>query len=200
MVIFNDPVPVVHDESSYLAKDSLRELIKNGENVILPKVGHDTESIHKLIRTLKGSGYTVDLVHVGATPEIGATPEMSRRRNIQRFLDTGRLVEPSYLAEVGDRPRRTAYLLRGEANDFADYDTAREPAELVEGSGPIADAIRTGQLRTGVGRVAGRTPSGTEGAEGLLGQPVPGLQPHRVSAADGSASRSRRSLSRPAFR
>ena len=175
----------VHEESSLLAKDVLYKLGSDGNNLIIPKIGADTASTRRQIESLKSAGYTVDVVHVAATPEI------SNRRNISRFLRTGRLVDPEYIAEVGDNPRRTSYLLRGDVNDFLDVDTSKTGHyQIREGAGPLADIVRArGDAGLRPHRGAGATGEGISGAQGqaLLGEPVPAIRPHRVTAADGTA-------------
>lgn len=172
----------VHEESSELTRGVILNMMRAGTNIILPKVGHSYESIKGLVEVLKRAGYAVDIAHVAATPEI------SGRRNIARFLETGRLVDPEYITEVGDKPRDTAYMLKGETNDFIDIDTSKG-FEIVEGSGPLADALRA-RRNVGWSPDAGRAglPEGT-GKEGqqpnLIGEPVPGMQAHRVTDADG---------------
>jgi N12 class adenine-specific DNA methylase len=188
----------VHEESSELAKDVFFNLGIEGANLILPKVGHNAETIRKSIENLKAAGYTVDIAHVAATPEI------SGRRNIKRFLDTGRLVDPNYIKEVGDKPRQTAYTLRGEANDFLDADTSERPTRIIEGNGQLADhisaeiadasrngrdvqpALRGGDSEAG-GNGQGQEPSPFAAAQGLIGAEPSNLRPHRVSTADGTA-------------
>ena len=171
----------VHEESTELAKDIFKNIARDGGNIVLPKVGHNVEGIRAYIKALKQLGYTVDIAHVSATPELSA------RRNIARFLHTGRVVDPNYIAEVGDKPRKTAYMLKGDANDFLDADTS-QGLKIREGSGPLADLFRTGQNELGrsdEGR-AGAT-GGTGSEQGLIGSPAPGILPHRVTAADGTA-------------
>ncbi len=157
----------------------LANLVDRGANLILPKVGHKYESIKGVVDLLKSEGYTVDIAHVSATPEI------SGRRNIARFLETGRLVDPEYITEVGDKPRDTAYMLKGEANDFVDASTS-QGFEIVEGSGPLADALRA---RRGSGqghdRGLGRFEKTAGSSQELIGEPVAGLRPHRVTDASG---------------
>ena len=171
----------VHEESSDLSKDVLRNLVVQGANIILPKVGANPDSIRRQMDMLKDAGYTVDIAHVAATPEIAG------QRNIRRFLKTGRLVDPNYITEVGDNPRQTAYMLRGEANDFVDADTSKPSQyEIIEGSGPLADTLRGGKYG-GLGPRAGIEGSSGNPQEGLIGAQVPGIQPHRVTAADGTS-------------
>jgi hypothetical protein len=114
-------------------------LLADGANVVLPKVGQNEKSIRKAMQGLREMGYKVDLVHVAATPEI------SGRRNIERMLKNGRLVSPDYITEVGDKPRKTYHLLKGEADDFADINTAVQPRETREASPGIANAFADGR-------------------------------------------------------
>jgi predicted kinase len=124
-----------HEESVALAKDVGAKIRADGGNMIFPKVGQSPDIIRPMIAAAKEGGYSVDLVHVSVPVEI------AQRRNIGRFLRTGRLVDPSYIADVvGTKPRDTAYLLRGEANDFADINTI---TQTVKGTGPLADRIRS---------------------------------------------------------
>jgi N12 class adenine-specific DNA methylase len=170
-----------HEESSELAKGVFKNLARNGSNIILPKVGHSYESIKGLVDVLKSLGYRVDIAHVAATPEI------SHRRNIARFLETGRLVDPDHITSVGDKPRNTAYMLKGDANDFIDADTSKG-FEIVDGSGPLADAIRARRnvgWSPDKGRAGNLEGTGRGAQPDLIGEPVPGMQVHRVTDADG---------------
>ena len=171
----------VHEESSVLTKGVFKNLVREGANIILPKVGDSYDQMKGIIDLLKKQGYRVDIVHVAATPEI------SGRRNIARFVETGRIVPPDFIRTVGDKPRDVAYMLKagGDTNDFLDVNTSKG-LEIVEGSGPLAEIFRArsnprqapDRGATGIGR-------GTEAA--LIGFPPTGLRPHRVTAADGTA-------------
>ena len=174
----------VHEESSLMAKSVLSGLLAQGKNVVLPRVGDKAGPTKGLMDVLHELGYTVDIAHVAATPEIAG------QRNIRRFLKTGRLVDPDYITQVGDKPRQTAYALRGEANDFADANTSHPNRyEIIEGTGPLADVLRNGRYG---GQAPNRGGQGSFGApqgagQGLLGRPSTTIPPHRVTAADGSA-------------
>jgi predicted kinase len=124
-----------HAESVALTKDVTTKIRADGGNMIFPKVGQSPDIIRPMIAAVKEAGYTVDLAHVSVPVEV------AQRRNISRYLQTGRLVDPSYISDVvGTKPRDTAYLLRGEANDFADVNTV---TQTVKGTGPLADRIRS---------------------------------------------------------
>lgn len=144
----------VHEESSLLAKDVLKRMMGDGANIVLPKVGDNEAQIRGIVNALKSIGYTVDIAHVAASPEI------SGRRNIARWLKTGRLVDPNYIQEVGDKPRKVAYILGAESNDHVDVDTSQSPPKI-EGSGPLAKFLRDGE------RMGRQNPRGDRGSEVL---------------------------------
>jgi hypothetical protein len=170
----------VHEESSYIAKDVLGRVLDDGANVVLPKVGYSADKINNQINGLKELGYKVDLVHVAATPEI------SGRRNIERLYKTGRLVPPDFIAGLGDKPRETYHLLKGEADGFADIDTTSWPGETREASPGLADALPDG--RNFVGDHAASDNRGREAQAGAREEAQVGqIGPHRVTAADGTA-------------
>jgi adenylylsulfate kinase-like enzyme len=73
------PTDTLHPESMALTNEVIRRFIDRGTNLVLPKVGSYAPQIAALKERLEKAGYTVDLVHVQASPEI------SERRNIQRF-------------------------------------------------------------------------------------------------------------------
>jgi predicted kinase len=129
-----------HEESSVLARGVMSELVGEDANLVLPKIGSEPAGIARLGEVLRLRGYTVNLVHVSATPEI------SRRRNIQRFVKTGRLVPPEYIAQVGDKPHQVYYLLKGDFHETADLD-ASDPGQfaLRDGTGALADRLRPGK-------------------------------------------------------
>jgi len=108
----------VHEESSSLAKSLQALAIAKGSNVILPKVGDNPTSIKKTIDLYKAAGYTVSVVNMSVTPE------NAYGRNISRFVNTGRLVPPSYLDFVGSKPSSTYGFLKlnNMADGFADLD------------------------------------------------------------------------------
>jgi predicted ABC-type ATPase len=147
-----------HYESVELAKAAFKEIGRDHGNMILPKVGQAPEIIRPMINDLKARGYSVDLVHVSVPTEV------SQRRNIGRFLETGRLVDPNYIAQVGEKPLETTHILSGEADEVAYVNNLEK---TVEGTGPLADSIRSG-LDVGPG-IRGRregAPTGGRTEEG----------------------------------
>lgn len=110
----------VHEESSLMAKEVFADLLKDGSNVVVPKVGADPDSIRRFAAALKAKGYTVDLAHVQAGTD------NSQRRNIKRFLKSGRLVPPDYLAKTDSKPEKAYQKLKKDSlfHEAADFSTA----------------------------------------------------------------------------
>ena len=110
----------VHQESSDLTFDHpngvFRRLVREGANMVIPKVGQNPESIDILMNELKNVGYKTNLVNMNVSPE------NAYRRMINRFLDTGRLINANYFKNVGDKPTRTYYALKGKAHEATDID------------------------------------------------------------------------------
>lgn len=84
----------VHEESYVLTNGFMRASMKRGENMVIPKVGNDPEQIGKMIDKLSGAGYKVNVVHTKVDPK------EAYRRNVQRYLDQGRIVPPSLVREA----------------------------------------------------------------------------------------------------
>jgi predicted ABC-type ATPase len=104
----------VHEESTELWARVFREFYEAAANFVLPKVGASVASIRQLINNLKALGYSVRLVLVAVSYAEAV------RRMAQRFLTTGRLIDPAYVREVGEKPRQTYLSLReeGAADQF----------------------------------------------------------------------------------
>ncbi len=99
----------VHEESSDIAKLAEGKITAAGANIVYPKVGDSVASIEKLTRRLRDAGYDVELVNMKVTAE------EAERRMFGRFGATGRLINPAYVAAVGDKPSETYRALRGSA-------------------------------------------------------------------------------------
>lgn len=82
---------LVHEESdalvfSYKNHNLLEYCVKNGYNMVIPKIGHNRESILKFSNTLRQVGYTVYLISI-ELDRIKAT-----QRAYNRFAKSGRYV------------------------------------------------------------------------------------------------------------
>jgi predicted kinase len=165
----------VHAESSRLAREiTANKLAPRGANLVIPTVGATPEHLQNVMQLLKQWGYTVDLMHVSAGAEVAS------RRNIQRLINTGRLVEPDYLLEAAAKTGPTAYVLRekGLIRDFADIDTSGETPVVRGGEGPLADMVRNG-------RYLAQRPGG--GPERIFGEAEGLRSPGAIAGAEGRA-------------
>lgn len=116
----------VHEESSALAK-LVKDLITDeGSNVVIPKVGDTVGSIQKQIDNLKAKGYTVTLANMDVTPQNALT------RMLKRFINTGRLVDPVYVRNVGAKPNQTYVSLKQQrkADGYAEVDNNQKLGEI----------------------------------------------------------------------
>lgn len=76
----------VHEESSELGKVVLRRLIEGGYNVVLEKLGSNTESIGRPINQFKAAGYSPNLLYVRVPKAV------AMERAISRFEGEGRAI------------------------------------------------------------------------------------------------------------
>jgi hypothetical protein len=133
----------VHEESSEIGARVAARLIERGANIILPKVGHNTQGIAALADDLGRAGYQVHLVN------IDVAPENAFRRMIGRFLSTGRLINPDYFASIGDKPRQTFEALKGDKRiaSYANVESNGPPGSqtVSDGAGLAADVSRGGR-------------------------------------------------------
>lgn len=101
----------VHEESSAVAKVVQANVTTAGSNVILPMVGADLAKIAKLAATLHNDGgYEVNVVNM----EI--SPDAAYRNMIGRFVKTGRLIAPDYVAWVDSKPGKTFEAMSKDPN------------------------------------------------------------------------------------
>jgi len=98
----------VHEESSYITSLVEQVAVGSGANVLIPKVGSNPKSVKGLIERLRQNGYEIDLV------DMKVDYQEARRRMFVRFVDTGRLVPPNYVREVGNNPGKTFDTLKAE--------------------------------------------------------------------------------------
>src|SRR5699024_3778458 len=82
--------------------------VDNGDNLIYPLVGKNPDKIRSIANDLKSNGYRVEL-YLNELPA-----DKAARRAVQRFMDTGRLLNPEYVRGVGDLPTQTYEALKQE--------------------------------------------------------------------------------------
>ena len=84
----------VHEESADLANDVLATAAKNGDNIIVEKLGSSDKSIDKVADQFKRNGYEVALIHVDVDRAI------AKERAARRFTKTGRGVPAGIYNEL----------------------------------------------------------------------------------------------------
>lgn len=161
----------VHEESTDLSREVLKKAAANGDNIVIPKIGQNTNGIGMLIDALRAAGYEVHLANLHVSPEIAFG------RMIRRFINTGRLIDPGYFHSIGDKPQQTFAALSGDERitSHADIDgegPIHEPARVVSGAGRIADLFGgvAGPRRAGADQIHSGAPGSGGGAAGEGGQ------------------------------
>jgi hypothetical protein len=98
----------VHEESADLARVAERHSVEAGDNIVLPVVGRTYAQLENRIDALVKQNYSV-YVHFVDLPGDEAV-----RRAKARYAATGRLVDPDYVASIGDAPSRNFQRLLDE--------------------------------------------------------------------------------------
>lgn len=123
-----DGAGAVHDESSFIADNVLDLAVENGDNIVYPKVGGKADNIRALAADLRTHGYTTHLI-------LNELPiEKAMERNNNRYRETGRLVNPKYLMNIGNKPIRTFLELQQEGA-FDNYE--RYSNDVERGFAPV---------------------------------------------------------------
>ena len=120
----------VHEESSFISSELLYELSVRGDNLVIPKVGLNEQSIKDLVNGLKANGYSVDLLHMKVDPS------ENYRRMVRRFIETSRLIEDSYFKAVGNKPEGLYNALKnsGHIEGYANIDNSDPAPRVLEGN------------------------------------------------------------------
>lgn len=93
-----------HQESALISDILILEkAIKNGDNIVFPRLGKNVKSMEKLIDEMVASGYSVH-IHFMDLPANEAT-----KRVVTRFNETGRFVDPNYVLNVVDGKPKIVY-------------------------------------------------------------------------------------------
>lgn len=127
---------IVHVESADINNNVLQKARDIGQNIILPIIGSNPDSVKKTIDTMKGHGYKV-YVHY-----VEVRPETARMRMLGRFITDGRFVDyknlERYTNEDGSsKCDRSFEVLKEDPNvdGYTHWDNdveEGEPARLVE--------------------------------------------------------------------
>ena len=107
----------LHLETAFIADDLiLGKAIRNGDNVVLARLGKTLETMQELIRLLKGNGYEVHVHYMDAKPAESA------RRAVTRFLEGGRFVDPAYILNTVDTKPKEVYNRIKEMEEVSSYE------------------------------------------------------------------------------
>ena len=112
----------VHTESRLITSEVRRDLMDQGKNMLLPRVGGlpKRKEIQSLIQELKESGYDVKTVF------IDTDYKTALERMYKRFAKTGRLVPTSYIEEVKNTPIDTFHRVKYNTDGYAWIDNNGE--------------------------------------------------------------------------
>ncbi len=151
------------EESAALARLAERLSVEAGDNIVLPVVGRMYAELENRISDLVKHNYQIYLHFVDLPIE------QAVQRAIRRYGSSGRLVEPDYVASIGDAPARNIDRLIAERGD-ALKGWLHVSNEVPQGSAPRL--VRTsdealyrsvGDRRQGAAEVA--SAGGREGAD-----------------------------------
>ena len=151
----------VHRESVSLAEMMQELAIAEGDNLVIPQVGHNAEKMRAKIKRLQDAGYKVQLLDVAVPAEEAAI------RMFRRFGATGRILPVEKLNAVGDNPSKTYDLLKeeGVADGYARIDNSvgeRDLKPVIEDDAGLFEGtdLRLGEGggRGGSGGVQSRVP------------------------------------------
>lgn len=135
----------VHLESAQISEDMMiGQAIIDGDNIVIPWVGKTPDKLRAALEKLKRAGYTVHLSLNELDPDIAA------RRAVERFQNTGRLVDPEYILGVGWKPSEVYDILKSEGgfDSYVKYSNDvpyGQPAKLIEGPG-VVEEVQTGRV------------------------------------------------------
>ena len=110
--------------------------VERGDNLVLPRVGANPDSIRMLSSGLKNNGYRVNLVLTEIDPDLALI------RMNDRFIRKGRLINPTYAKNIKDSPNKTYNKLKQEgiADGYGKIDTTTrisEPKKIFEDTADI---------------------------------------------------------------
>lgn len=97
---------IVHKESQKISKQQLNEALAKGENIVYPRVGGDYSEMKDQILDAKKQGYKV-YVHLNDLDKNKALGRM-----INRFLETGRFINPDLITKYGNSIENTYQTLK----------------------------------------------------------------------------------------
>ena len=126
----------VHHESKVISNKVLDYAVERGDNLVLPRVGANPDTVRMLSSGLKNNGYRVNLVLTEIDPDLALI------RMNDRFIRKGRLINPTYAKNIKDSPMKTYNKLKQEgiADGYGKIDTTTrigEPKKIFEDTADI---------------------------------------------------------------
>ena len=106
-------VEKVHEESKKIQEIIIEKALKNNENVIIPIVGANPRSIHKLLDQFTEKGYDINISFVDLPKN------KCMARNITRYIETGRLIHPKVIQEKNN-PKNVLEMIKNEIMEQGD--------------------------------------------------------------------------------
>ncbi len=165
----------VHEESSDIANNRvLARAVVKGDNLVLPLVGKTAANVTKITDGLHEARYKVHLL-LNDLP-----PEKAAQREVARFENNGRFVDPHYVLNVvGTNPRKTYDIVKAHPAivDYAAYSNdvprGERPRLLERGEGAAGRARGPGRGGRHLARIKDRAQA-AEGGIAKLGGGPPG--------------------------
>ncbi|MEI6210308.1 MAG: JAB domain-containing protein [bacterium] len=158
----------VHKESGEIAEDLILErlAIPAGDNIMFPTVGRNAPKLLDKVDGWKKLGYRVHLIHVEVSTD------QSIERALMRWVETGRFVDPQYIAGLGLQPAATFDKVKTEVDSYEhwnnDVPRGSEPVLVSRGSNPAVlrgRGVRPEDGQDGAGRRGLLPPARTGGQE-----------------------------------
>jgi hypothetical protein len=116
----------IHEESKKILRNIRDAAIGRGDNIVTPIVGSNTNKVLDEIERYRNAGYSVYL-HLNELP-----PNKALGRALQRFLDTGRFIDPDVLLKYGDKPTKV-------------YECIREMEGVIDGYSRYSNDVKYGE-------------------------------------------------------
>lgn len=134
----------VHQESKVVRDFIISQAMERGDNIVLPVVGGDKAKVTSLLDAFTEAGYNVNVSYVDLPLD------KSLERSVDRFYETGRLVDPRYIQTIGRKPAENYEALRDEQKytSYTAYDNNVERGQEAE----VIERVTGAEYRLGSGQ------------------------------------------------
>lgn len=140
---------VVHEESGVIKDAVIERCVERGDNIVLPIIGDKPAKLTRQIQWYKELGYDVYL-HLNELPSGKAIG-----RALNRYLATGRFIDPVFLFGYGDKPSSS-------------YDEVTKTEGLLSGYSKYSNDVKFGEQPIFLGGTENLSADG--GTDGLRGE------------------------------